>query len=449
MSMQGLTVVVGLGKTGMSCVRYCVERNIPVAVTDSREDPPGVGELRACYPRMVLKLGAFDPGLLAAAERIIVSPGVSLQEPTLVAAAAKGIPILGDIEIFLKEVNAPIVAITGSNGKSTVTTMVGEMARKAGMRVKVGGNIGVPVLELLDRAEPELYVLELSSFQLESTSSLAALAAVNLNLSPDHMDRYDSLQDYQRAKLRVYQQCATAVVNLDDPMSYGEILPSQHCLRFSVLEDAKKRGADFYLEKRFGEMLLIYQDQPLVAINELPFVGRHQMANALAALALGSACGLPMHDMVEALKTFKGLPHRCQFVAEHAGVRWYNDSKATNVGATTAALAGVAADCAGKVILLAGGQGKDADFNPLREVVSAHVAKVILFGEDRFKLYDVLQDVVAVTLTSNLAEAVEEAHSAATKGDMVILSPACASFDMFKNFEDRGNQFMSLVKELT
>lgn len=448
MSLQGLTVVVGLGKTGMSCVRYCVARNIPVAVTDSREDPPGVGELRACYPRMVVKLGAFDPSLLAAAARIIVSPGVSLQEPVLVAAKAKGIPIVGDIEIFLQEIKSPIVAITGSNGKSTVTTMVGDMARKAGVRVKVGGNIGLPVLDMLDRAEPELYVLELSSFQLESTHSLAALAAVNLNLSPDHMDRYNSLKDYQRAKLRVYQQCATAVVNLDDPMSYGDVLPAQHCLRFSVQEEAQKRGADFYLAKRFGEMLLIYQDQPLIAVSELPFVGRHQIANALAALALGSACGLPMEDMIDALRNFKGLPHRCQFVADVDGVRWYNDSKGTNVGATTAALAGVAADCTGKVILIAGGQGKDADFTPLREAVAKHVAKVILIGEDRFKLYDVLQDIVAVTLTSNLAEAIEEAHHVAEKGDMVILSPACASFDMFKNFEDRGNQFMSLVKGL-
>ncbi|MDQ2993801.1 MAG: UDP-N-acetylmuramoyl-L-alanine--D-glutamate ligase [Pseudomonadota bacterium] len=449
MSGQALTVVVGLGKTGMSCVRYCVERNIPVAVTDSRENPPGVGELRACYPRMVIKLGGFDTTLLAAASRIIISPGVSLKEPNLQPAIAKGIPIVGDVEIFCREVKAPIIAITGSNGKSTVTTMVGEMARKSGVRVKVGGNIGVPVLDLLDRAEPELYVLELSSFQLESTPSLAALASVNLNLSPDHMDRYATLRDYQEAKLQVYHQCGTAVINLDDPMSYGESLPAKDCLRFSVADDAKERGADFYLIHRFGDTLLAFQDQPLMAISELPFVGRHQMANALSALALGTAAGLSMDAMIAALKTFKGLPHRCQFVAEHGGVRWYNDSKATNVGATTAALAGVAADCKGDVILLAGGQGKDADFSPLRSVVADHVSKVILFGEDRFKLYDVLQDVVAVTLTSNLAEAVEEAHSVAQKGDMVILSPACASFDMFKNFEDRGNQFMSLVKAIS
>lgn len=445
---KGLTAVVGLGKTGVSCVRYCVERGMPVAVTDSRKNPPGLAEIRACYPHVVVKQGAFDRALLSNAQRIIISPGVSLKEPLIAAEVAKGKPVLGDIELFVKEVTAPIVAITGSNGKSTVTTMVGEMARAAGVRVKVGGNLGTPVLDLLDRAGPELYVLELSSFQLETTPSLKAFAAVNLNLSPDHMDRYDSFRDYQLAKLRIYHQCKHAVINVDDPASFAAELPTDNCLRFSVSEKASSLTADFYCAKRSGELFLMYKDSPLVAVKTLPLLGRHQYANALAAMALGKACQFPMKAMVSALQNFKNLPHRCQFVAEINQVRWYNDSKGTNVGATQAILAGIGQDFAGNLILIAGGLGKKADFTLLRDVVDKYVSKIILFGQDKTQLHDALQDVAAVTLVSDLAEAVEAAREAAVPGDIVLLSPACASQDMFRDFEERGEKFMALVKDM-
>jgi UDP-N-acetylmuramoylalanine--D-glutamate ligase len=445
---KGLTVVVGLGKTGVSCVRYCVERGMPVAVTDSRKNPPGLAEIRACYPNVVVKQGAFDGVLLSSAERIIISPGVSLKEPLIAAEVVKGKTVIGDVELFVREVSAPIVAITGSNGKSTVTTMVGDMARAAGLRVKVGGNLGTPVLDLLDRATPELYVLELSSFQLETTPSLKAFAAVNLNLSPDHMDRYDSFRDYQLAKLRIYQGSKHAVINVDDPASFATELPTDHCLRFSVSEKASSLTADFYCAKRAGELFLMYKDSPVVAVKTLPLIGRHQYANALAAMALGKSCQFPVKAMVTALQNFKNLPHRCQFVAEINQVRWYNDSKGTNVGATSAIISGVGQDCSGNLILIAGGLGKKADFSLLRDVVDKYVSKIILFGQDKIKLHDALQDLVPVTIVQDLAEAVGVAHEAATPGDIVLLSPACASQDMFRDFEERGEKFMALVRDM-
>lgn len=449
MTVKGLTAVVGLGKTGVSCVRYCVERGIPVAVTDSRTNPPGMAEIRACYPNVVVKHGAFDAALLENAQQIIISPGVSLKEPLIAAQVAKGKPVIGDIELFVREVKAPIVAITGSNGKSTVTTMVGEMARAAGIRVRVGGNLGTPVLDLLGRTEAALYVLELSSFQLETTPSLAAFAAVNLNVTPDHMDRYDSFREYQKAKLRIYQNCKHPVINVDDPSSFTAQIPMEKCLRFSVTEKANSLTADFYVAKRSDELYLMYKDGPIVATKTLPsLIGRHQLANALAALALGKACDFPMNDMVSTLQQFKNLPHRCQFVAEINQVRWFNDSKGTNVGATQATLSGIGQDCAGKIVLIAGGQGKNADFKSLRDSVGKYVSQLVLLGQDKTQLHDALQDVVPVTMVSDLSEAVTTAQSLAEPGDIVLLSPACASQDMFKDFEDRGEKFMTFVKEL-
>lgn len=445
---KGLTAVVGLGKTGVSCVRYCIERGMPVAVTDSRVNPPGLAEIRACYPNVVVKQGAFDSSLLANAGRIILSPGVSLKEPLIAEQVAKGKPVLGDIELFVQEAQAPIVAITGSNGKSTVTTMVGEMARAAGVRAKVGGNLGTPVLDLLGRVSPELYVLELSSFQLETTPSLAAHVAVNLNLSPDHMDRYDTLRDYQKAKFLVYHNCKNAVINVDDTASFPAEQSVEKSLRFSVAEKANSLMADFYLAKRSGELFLMYKDGPIVAAKTLPLVGRHQLANALAAIAIGVTCKFPMKAMVSALQNFKGLPHRCQFVAEIDSVRWYNDSKGTNIGATQATLLGMGQDCGGKIILIAGGLGKNADFKLLRDVVAQYVSKIILLGQDKMNLHDALHDVVPVVLVSDLAAAVKSAREVAVPGDIVLLSPACASQDMFRDFEERGEKFTALVKDL-
>ncbi len=448
MTVKGLTAIVGLGKTGVSCVRYCVERGIPVVVTDSRANPPGLLEIQQSYPDVIVKQGAFDEALLDSAELIVISPGVSLKEPLIAAQIAKGKSVVGDIELFVREAKAPIVGITGSNGKSTVTTMVGEMAKAAGVRVKVGGNLGTPVLELLDDAETELYVLELSSFQLETTPSLAAFAAVNLNVTPDHMDRYDSFKDYQQAKLRIYQDCKHPVINVDDPSSFTAKNQTENCLRFSVAENADSSTADFYLGKRSGELYLMYKDNPIIAANALPLIGRHQFGNALAALALGEVCGFPIEDRIRALQQFKNLPHRCQFVAEIDQVRWFNDSKGTNVGATQATLLGIGQDCAGKIILIAGGLGKNADFTLLRDSVGKYVSRLVLLGQDKTLLSEALQDIVPVTIVSDLAEAVTTAKLLATPGDIVLLSPACASQDMFRDFEERGDKFMTFVKEL-
>lgn len=448
MSNKGMTAVVGLGKTGVSCVRYCIERGIPVYVMDSRPNPPGLTEIQQSYPNVVVSLGGFDEAMLDSAEQIVISPGVSLKEPLIAAQMAKGKSVIGDIELFVREAKAPIVAITGSNGKSTVTTMVGEMAKAAGVRVKVGGNLGTPVLELLGENEAELYVLELSSFQLETTPSLAAFAAVNLNVTPDHMDRYDSFREYQQAKLRIYQHCKHPVINVDDPSSFTDEISKGNCLRFSVAENANSSTADFYLSKQSGELFLMFQDKPIVATKTLPLIGRHQFANALAALALGKACDFPIAAMVTALQQFRNLPHRCQFVAEINQVRWFNDSKGTNVGATQATLFGIGQDCVGKIILIAGGFGKNADFSLLRDSVGKYVSQLVLLGQDKVLLNDALQDVVPVTIVSDLAQAVTTAKSLAAPGDIVLLSPACASQDMFRDFEERGEKFMTYVKEL-
>ncbi len=447
MSGKRLTAVVGLGKTGVSCVRYCIERDIPVCVMDSRANPPGLTEIQETYPNVEVSLGGFDEALLDSAEQIVISPGVSLKEPLIAAQVAKGKSVIGDIELFVREAKAPIVGITGSNGKSTVTTMVGEMAKAAGVRVKVGGNLGTPVLELLDD-EAALYVLELSSFQLETTPSLAAFAAVNLNVTPDHMDRYDSLREYQQAKLRIYQHCKHPVINVDDPSSFTGEISKGNCLRFSVAENANSTTADFYLSKQAGELFLMFQDKSIVATKTLPLIGRHQFANALAALALGKSCDFPMTAMITALQQFKNLPHRCQFVAEINQVRWFNDSKGTNVGATQATLFGIGQDCVGKIILIAGGLGKNADFSLLRDSVGKYVSQLVLLGQDKFLINDALQDVVPVTMVSDLGAAVTTANSLAGPGDIVLLSPACASQDMFRDFEERGEKFMTFVKEL-
>lgn len=440
MSLSTFKVVIGLGKTGLSCVEYLHKQGDHVVVMDTRDNPPGLTELRACFPSVMVKLGEFDSALLDSATEILVSPGVSLSEPGISKQIASGKPVYGDVELFCRLVKTPIVAITGSNGKSTVTSLVGQMVRAAGLNVKVGGNLGPPALGLLSANEPDFYVLELSSFQLEATHSLQAFCAVNLNVSPDHMDRYDDFKSYVAAKHRIYNNCQHAVLNLDDETSYqGAKLPKNN-MTFGF------NHGDFSLQKSDGELFLAAGEELLVSVSELKIVGRHQYANALAALAIGSMMGLPRAAMLQALIQFEGLPHRCQQVVVSDGVAWYNDSKATNVGAACAALEGIASDLEGKVILLAGGLNKKSDFSPLRSLVRRYARTVILFGRDRGELLEALSDVVPVIEVNHLDEAVREADSIAQSGDAVLLAPACASFDQFKNFEDRGNHFIAAVK---
>ncbi len=443
-----LVAVVGLGKTGLSCINYLSQQNVRVIGMDTRLQPPVLAELQANFPDIKLFLGGIDNQILNTVDEIVLSPGISLKEPEIAAQIKRGIPVVGDIELFVRAATAPIIAITGSNGKSTVTTLVGDMAKIAGLNVKVGGNLGTPVLEFLSLEQPDLYVLELSSFQLETTFSLQAAAAVLLNISPDHMDRYNNLDEYTAAKMRIYDNCKGAVVNRDEP--YYEGKQPIYSFGLSVPKDGQFGVLNNYLA---------YGTEKLLSIAELRIKGQHQVANALAALALGTAVDLPMPAMLQALREFSGLPHRCEWVVNIDGVDWYNDSKGTNVGATDAAIKGLGQSIDGKIILIAGGMGKGADFSDLAKAVAEYVRSVILIGEDA--------DAIAIALDSSkymslrakrsnpvikyadsMQQAVTLAKKSARSGDIVLLSPACASFDMFDNFEHRGKVFITEVFKL-
>ena len=437
-------LIVGLGTTGLSVARFLMAQGAEIAITDSREKPPGLDQLQAGLPDVAVFVGGFDPQAFARAECLVVSPGVSLRDPLIVEARARGVEILGDVEIFARFVAAPVIAITGSNGKSTVTTLVAEMARHSGVKTAMGGNIGTPVLDLLPE-QPELYVLELSSFQLETTTSLEPAAATILNISEDHMDRYTSLSDYVAAKSRIYHGNGTLVVNQDDPQVRATLALVHHgrtVLRFGLGEPA---GKDFGLCEADGETWLCRGRERLIAERELKIRGRHNTANALAALALGTAVGLDPAAMLEVVRAFPGLPHRTQWVTERNGVSWYNDSKATNVGAALAAIEGIPAQ---KIVLIAGGQGKGQDFSDLRDAVAWHCRAVILLGEDADRLAVALGDSVALVKVGNMQEAVARAAELARPGDAVLLSPACASFDQFTGYAERGEKFIQAVEAL-
>ena len=436
-------VIVGLGKTGLSVARFLLARDIRFSVVDSRATPPGLEELKAMLPAKNIVTGEFSPALFSSAMTLIVSPGISVHEPLIAAARDRGASIIGDIELFARIANAPVVAITGSNGKSTVTTLFAEMAHQANRQVRVGGNLGVPALDLLDD-EAELYVLELSSFQLETTDSLDAVVSVILNISEDHMDRYDSLLDYAAAKARIYKGHGTVVANLDDEMVMrlvDELGMQRNRISFSMRLPFEE---NYGLCPHQGETWLCRGQELLISVNKLGIKGTHNMANALAALAMGEAIQLPMQAMLAALQTYTGLPHRTQWVAECHGVNWFNDSKATNVGAAVAAIAGVPGK---QVILLAGGQGKGQDFAPLAVALHERVKAVVLFGEDAAQIEAIIPAGITILHARDMSEAVRLAAGAAEEGDAVLLSPACASFDMFNNYEHRGEVFMQTVRE--
>jgi UDP-N-acetylmuramoylalanine--D-glutamate ligase len=433
-------LVVGLGSTGVSCVRYFLAHGMPCSVADSRAQPPGLDALKGLDPDLPVHLGALDPALLSSAARLVVSPGISLQEPAVAAAIAAGVPVCGDIDIFCEAATAPVVGITGSNGKSTVTALLGEMATACGRRVAVGGNIGTPALDLLDE-EVELYVLELSSFQLERAGMLGLAVATVLNLSADHMDRHGTMQAYHRAKHRIFMDCQGVVFNRDDPLSRPLQADSVSSWSFGLgVPDRLGYG----LCERDGESWICREFEPVMRAAEVKLVGRHNLANALAALALGEMLGLPRPPMLQTLREFAGLPHRTQLVGEVHGVRFINDSKATNPGATLAALRGFEAG----VVLILGGQGKDADFSALCEEAGRRCRAVVLLGEDAPLLEAALPDTLARARVDSMAEAVNAADALAEPGDVVLLSPACASFDMFSGFAERGEMFSSCVRAL-
>jgi UDP-N-acetylmuramoylalanine--D-glutamate ligase len=435
------TVIIGLGKTGLSCARFLINHGLSVTVVDSRETPPALAALREQIPGTAIWLGGFEAALMQKAERLVVSPGVALSEPAIQAAQAMGIPVLGDIVLFACYAKAPVVAITGSNGKSTVTLLVEAMARQAGKQVLAGGNLGLPALEMLEKPVPDLYILELSSFQLETTYTLNAIAACILNISPDHMDRYSSLEDYTQSKARIYNGTGAMIINADDCRVANLAQSNRPCLRFTL----KAPAADEYgLREWAGETWLARSDKLLLPTRKLRLGGRHNLANALAALALGEAAGLPCAAMLLALQEFRGLPHRCEWLTEVNGVHWYNDSKGTNVGATLAAIEGL--PCPGKLVLIAGGVGKGADFSPLRKPLGQRARAVLLMGQDASQLEAALAGSVPLYRVKDMSEAVSKANALAQPSDCVLLSPACASFDMYSGFEARGQAFIQAVQ---
>ena len=428
-------VIIGLGMTGLSCVDFFMARGVTPRVMDTRVAPAGLDKLPEAVERYV---GGLNEDWLLTADLIVASPGIALAHPSLSAAADAGVEIVGDIELFCREAQAPIIAITGYNGKSTVTSLVGEMAKAAGLNVGVGGNIGLPALMLLD-PERELYVLELSSFQLETTSSLRAVAATILNVTEDHMDRYPlGLQQYRAAKLRVYENARACIVNADDALTMPVRGADDRCISFGV------DVGDYHLNRQQGETWLRVKGEKVLNVKEMKISGQHNYSNALAALALADAAGLPRASSLKALTTFTGLAHRFQQVLEHNGVRWINDSKATNVGSTEAALNGLQLD--GTLYLLLGGDGKSADFTPLSRYLTGDNVRLYCFGRDGAQLAALRPDVAVQTET--MEQAMRQIAPQVLPGDMVLLSPACASLDQFKNFEQRGDVFARLAKEL-
>jgi UDP-N-acetylmuramoylalanine--D-glutamate ligase len=452
-------LVLGLGDTGLSAARLLLRRGAQVRVADTREAPPRVTDLRALSPQTEVFCGPFRADAFSGADIIVISPGVARQEPLVAGVLARGVPVIGDIELFA-QVRADVqrggrgaptdlvIAITGTNGKTTVTSMVGAMCRRAGLSTVVAGNIGPPVLDAWLRCEdagrfPDAWSLEVSSFQLESAYTLAPTAATVLNVSEDHLDRYPGIENYVAAKARVFEGARAQVLNRDDPrvvaMARGD------AQRWSFGRNAPSGARELGLVEHAGETLLAEGNEVLMRRSEIPLAGLHNALNALAALALCRAVGLPAPPLVAALRDFPGLPHRVEHVAEIGGVDFYDDSKGTNVGATSAALEGLGRT----VVLIAGGDGKGQDFSPLAPVVQRHARAVVLIGRDGPAIRAALSGSgIPLHTALTLEQAVGMAHALAQPGDAVLLSPACASFDMFRNYAHRAEVFVAAVRRL-
>ncbi len=428
-------LVVGLGSTGLSIARFLKNLGFQFAIVDSRDKPPQVNELAEEMPDVAVFSGGFDQAAFEVATHMVISPGVSLQEQTIQRAMQAGCQLVSDIDLFACATGKPVIAITGSNGKSTVTTLLGEMGKAAGIKTAIGGNLGVPALDLLDDSV-ELYVLELSSFQLERTRLLEPVAATVLNISEDHLDRHDDIEQYAQAKRQIFNGQGVMLLNQDDPKVLAMQTAERDYRTFSILQPA-----DYWWDS--AQNLLKAGDEGLMAAQDLALQGTHNIANALAAIALGDVAGFARDKMIQVLKTFKGLPHRMQLVGETGGVCWINDSKATNIGACVAALNGFA----GNVILIAGGDAKGADLNELAPAVTAHCKAVIVMGKDGPVIEQSLHGQLPVYRAGQMIEAVDIAGSVAQPGDIVLLSPACASLDQYKNYSQRGDLFSQAVKQ--
>ena len=446
---KGLTLVVGLGLSGRAICRHLSRLNVPYMVADTRAVPPGLEDFRAAHPDVDIHCGSLTSLDLTDVAEVVVSPGLDPRMPGLEGLADQLNPVtgeamvVGEIALFSRAAKAPIAAITGSNAKSTVTTLLGEMAAAAGVRVAVGGNLGTPALDLLaDHPDAELYVLELSSFQLETTPHLAPACAAFLNLSEDHLDRHGDMQGYRAAKQRIFIGAQCAVVSADDPSTWPEHAVAK-VVRFSSNAPASddEWGLGFHQDK----LMLMQGAEPWLAIDELNMAGEHHYVNALSALAMGQALGLAAEPMCQALRKFKGLPHRSELIASINGVTWVNDTKGTNVGATLAAINGIGATLEGRLILLAGGVGKGADFSPLAQPLSTGARHVLLFGLDAPRLADALIEHVSIQQVEDMTQAMQLAFELAQPGDCVLLSPACASLDQFANYQERGEVFRRWV----
>lgn len=436
-------VVVGLGQTGLSVVHFLNEQGANWCAVDTRADPPGIAALRAEFSNNDIHTGPLELKYFQGVDEVVLSPGLSPHQPVLEDLAQQGIPIIGDIELFARTHLGRVVGITGSNAKSTVTTLVAKMVEKAGLAMRMGGNIGITALSLLPDTKDSIDVLELSSFQLDTTYTLDLEVACILNISADHLDRYATLQEYSDSKQRIYSHARHIVVNRDDERTYPK---NRHAISASFgLSQPKEK--EFGLISRDGSPYLAYGNELLVAVNELPLQGRHNWSNALAALAIGHCLGLAFAPMCDVLRNFHGLAHRCQVVTKKDNITWYNDSKGTNVGATLAAIAGLQLAQKRHLILIAGGLGKGADFSPLHNIVHDSVKLVILYGQDKAIIQQALAGSTDIVDVADLRAAIAVAADKASSGDVVLFSPACASYDMFNNYEHRGELYCQWVLE--
>ena len=441
----GLKVVAGLGISGVAAVNFLHKQGYRVAVTDSRQNPPGHDQIPA---EIQTSFGELDLELLLSAEEIVISPGLDPKIEQIQEAVKQGIPVVSEIQILRRATDKPIVAITGSNAKSTVTTLIGIMAQAAGKKVAVGGNLGRPALDLTND-DPELYILELSSFQLEATSNLNADVAVVLNMSEDHLDRHGDMFGYHTAKHRIFQGVKKVVYNRDDSLTRPLVPDATPMQSFGL--NAPDMNQFGILKDTDGTIWLARGRERLLKSEDMYIQGTHNVANALACLALGEAIDLPLDTMLETLKTFKGLEHRCEFVKEVKQVRYYNDSKGTNIGATLAAIDGLGAAIevkGGKVAVILGGQGKGQDFTALRESLTKYVKVAVLIGEDAPIIEQAINGTTTLLHAQTFKEAVELCQKNTQANDVVLLSPACASFDMFTGYPQRGHQFVELVNAL-
>lgn len=435
-------LVAGLGASGVAAVRYLLSEGADVSVWDATGSPPKLADIRDHIPSAQNFCGNSVSELpLARIQTAVLSPGISLASELAMALKAAGIEVIGDIELFARAANdagVPVIGITGSNGKSTVTTLVGEMAKAAGLRVGVGGNLGPAALSLL-KPDAQLYVLELSSFQLETTTSLRCKAATILNLSQDHLDRHVTMENYGRIKASIFNCCEHSIANRDDAAVMA--LAPKTVTTFGI---DKPTPQQYGLAETAQGLSLMYGNEALLPQSALKIFGSHNAANALAALALADAVGIAREASLRALQAFAGLPHRCEFVADVNGVSYFNDSKGTNVGSTVAAIIGLPAP----IVWLAGGQGKGQDFSELRDPLSRKGRAAILFGEDATKIEQDISGALPVYREVDMFAALKRAHSMAVSGDRVLLSPACASFDQFKSYVDRGEKFKAAVLAL-